>query len=135
MRQKFNKVKFIRALDFSPFDFISRRRPQGFESLPILKQSLAVKDSVRKAKSLMLYPYNIDYAKKKDNSSRQTNYPFIRRDDTTRTCDPLVPNQVYYQLYYIPKASLLEKRCKVSENRGNYQIYLGNSDASAGFYV
>ena len=28
--------------------------------------------------------------------------PYIGRDDTTRTCDPLVPNQVYYQLYYIP---------------------------------
>ena len=26
------------------------------------------------------------------------------RDDTTRTCDPLVPNQVYYQLYYVPNA-------------------------------
>ena len=29
---------------------------------------------------------------------------FLCRDDTTRTCDPLVPNQVYYQLYYIPNA-------------------------------
>ena len=32
---------------------------------------------------------------------------FVSRDDTTRTCDPLVPNQVYYQLYYIPIAWFL----------------------------
>lgn len=39
------------------------------------------------------------------------------RDDTTRTCDPLVPNQVYYQLYYIPifkcsKEFPSQKQCK-----------------------
>ena len=33
-------------------------------------------------------------------------YHSFCRDDTTRTCDPLVPNQVYYQLYYVPNASV-----------------------------
>ena len=38
---------------------------------------------------------------------------FFRRDDTTRTCDPLVPNQVYYQLYYIPNALLSKSTAKL----------------------
>ena len=38
----------------------------------------------------------------------QSIYLFVGRDDTTRTCDPLVPNQVYYQLYYIPFSSLFK---------------------------
>ena len=28
---------------------------------------------------------------------------YIRRGDMTRTCDPLVPNQMRYQLRYTPK--------------------------------
>ena len=47
----------------------------------------------------------------------------ICRDDTTRTCDPLVPNQVYYQLYYIPNAFSFEKRCKISARRAKNQIF------------
>ena len=57
----------------------------------------------------------------------------ICRDDTTRTCDPLVPNQVYYQLYYIPNAFSFEKRCKDSVNRTKYQIYLGISEVKPNF--
>ncbi len=41
-----------------------------------------------------------------DNKKRVTTsvITLFSRDDTTRTCDPLVPNQVYYQLYYVPNA-------------------------------
>ena len=52
-----------------------------------------------------------------DSNRRPSEAPFVGRDDTTRTCDPLVPNQVYYQLYYIPifnssQAFFSQKHCK-----------------------
>ena len=49
--------------------------------------------------------------KRRDNLKLQI-IPSFGRDDTTRTCDPLVPNQVYYQLYYIPNA-LLKSGAKI----------------------